>query len=126
MRVTSLHQEPINSVPKRQFKRIKLTQKQMGDISAKVRAEVKLRSGGSCEIRKLCKGSEGVHMAHLTTRGQLTHKTTANDLKHACLVCHLWLDGKDGISYRNELRDLSASASTMLCSSVESERYIKH
>lgn len=85
-------------------KRVKPTQRQMGDISAKVRAEVKLRSGGLCEVRKRCTGSRAVHMAHLTTRGKLTHKTTANDLKHACLACHQYLDG-EGISYRNELRD---------------------
>src|SRR5690554_2737700 len=110
MNLTSLHQNHAVPTPKKtKFKRVNLTQRMMGDISAKVRAEVKLRSGGRCEIRKLCKGSEGVHMAHLTTRGQLTHKTDVNDLKHACVPCHLWLDGKDGIPYRNELRD-SATA----------------
>jgi hypothetical protein len=84
--------------------KVKLSQRQLGDISANVRAEVKIRSGGQCEIRKKCTGAQGVHMAHLTTRSKLTSRTTANDLKHSCVACHLYLDG-EGISYRNELRD---------------------
>jgi len=89
-----------------QSKRIKPTQKQMGDISAKVRAEVKLRSGGRCELQKRCTGAQAVHMAHIVGRKQLQSKTTANDLLHACVACHKWLDeDPEGIQYKRKLRE---------------------
>jgi hypothetical protein len=72
----------------------------MGTISAKVRAQVKERSGGVCE---LCSRSRGAHMAHVIGRKQLTEPTTANILLHVCVQCHKWLDETpEGIIYKRE------------------------
>jgi len=85
--------------------RIKPTQKQMGDISTKVRKEVRERSEGICEVRVKCIGSLAVQQAHITGRGHLNHKTTAEDLLDSCLACHRWLDTTpEGIRYNRSLR----------------------
>lgn len=90
-------------------KRVKLTQKQMGDISPKVRKEVRERSGGVCEVRVKCDGAFAVQQAHITGRKQLKHKTTADDLLDSCLACHNWLDQQvDGIRYKRKLREGTA------------------
>lgn len=75
--------------PKPQHKRIKLTQKQRGDISPSVREEVKERSGNVCER---CSMARATDMAHITRRWKLDHKTTADDLLHLCKSCHVWAD----------------------------------
>lgn len=107
MNIQSLHQEPVNDAPKRQYKRIKPTQKQMGDISAKVDKQVKERSGGICER---CRAAKATERAHITGRKQLTHKTTADDLLHLCTKCHRWLDGTvEGIQYKRLLREKEIS-----------------
>ncbi|RQW10421.1 hypothetical protein EH198_16365 [Paenibacillus rhizophilus] len=86
-------------------KRVKLTQKQMGDISPKVRKEVRERSGGICELRIRCHGAPAVQQAHLTGRKQLTHKTTADDLRDACIACHRYIDETpEGIRYKRKIR----------------------
>jgi hypothetical protein len=83
-----------------------LTQKQMGDISDKVRKEVDARSGGICEIRKRCKGAPAVQQAHITGRKQINHKTTADDLRDACLACHNYIDETpEGIRYKRTLKE---------------------
>lgn len=85
-------------------KRIKHTQRQLGDISPKVRKEVRLRSGGICEVRKRCSGAFAVQMAHIIGRKQLTRKTTARDILDACVECHSWLDETpEGIQYKKSL-----------------------
>lgn len=87
-------------------KRGGLTQKQMGDISDKVRKEVRERSGGICELRVHCHGSPAVQQAHITGRKQLTHKTTADDLRDSCLTCHKWMDETpEGIRFRRQLKE---------------------
>jgi hypothetical protein len=84
--------------------RIKPTQKQLGEISPAVRAEVRERSNGVCEVQKQCNGSAAREMAHLIGRKQLMWKTTAEDLLHSCVDCHRWLDGTaEGIRYKREL-----------------------
>ncbi len=86
-------------------RRIKPTQKQMGDISQKVRKEVRERSGGVCEVRVKCNGARAMEQAHITGRKQLNHKTIAEDLLDSCVECHRWLDNTpDGIRYRRNLR----------------------
>ena len=86
--------------------RIKQTQKQMGDISDKVRKQVGERSGGVCEVRIKCDGARAVQQAHITGRKQLKHKTTADDLLDSCLSCHIWLDETpEGIKYKKILRE---------------------
>lgn len=105
MNIQSLHQEPVNDVPKRQFKRIKPTQRQLGEISNKVRKQVAERSSGVCE---LCHTLRAVQMAHIVGRKQLTELTTAKLLLHVCIPCHDWLDKTiEGIRFK---RDLSATA----------------
>jgi hypothetical protein len=95
---------PVTKESQLHNKRIKPTQKQMGDISPKVRKEVKERSSGLCEVRKKCLGSQGVQLAHLIGRKQLKHKTTAKDLLDSCIPCHKWLDETpEGIKYKKQL-----------------------
>jgi hypothetical protein len=95
-----------NPVPKKvDHKRGKPTQRQLGDITAKVRKEVRERSEGICEVQQKCKGAPAVQQAHLTGRGTIKHKTTAADLKDSCLACHMWLDSNgDGVKHKKGLR----------------------
>lgn len=87
-------------------KRGGLTQKQMGDISDKVRKEVHARSGGICELRIRCHGSPAVQQAHITSRVRINHKTTADDLRDACLACHNYIDETpEGIRYKRSLQE---------------------
>jgi tRNA/tmRNA/rRNA uracil-C5-methylase (TrmA/RlmC/RlmD family) len=97
--------EQFNPTPKPgKSVRIKPTQRMMGDISAKVRKEVRMRSQGSCEVKERCTGDRAVQMAHITSRKQLTHKTTAADILDSCISCHKWLDeDPDGIKYKRKL-----------------------
>jgi heterodisulfide reductase subunit B len=99
----------LNSVPKSSQlyqKRIKPTQRQMGDISPKIREEVKERSQGICEVKRRCIGVMATDMAHITGRKQIKRKTTAEDILHACKECHIWLDETpEGIRYRRKLRE---------------------
>lgn len=82
-------------------KRIKRTQRQMGDISQRVDAELKARSQGLCEF---CGEAWATERAHLTGRGHLDHKTTAADLLHTCTECHRQLDGtQEGIRMRRAM-----------------------
>ena len=80
---------PFNPVPKPAHKRIKPTQRQLGDISAEVDKQLKDRSKGVCE---LCGRRNATERAHLTGRKQLNHKTKVTDLVHLCTECHDWLD----------------------------------
>ncbi|KWX71581.1 hypothetical protein AMQ84_27020 [Paenibacillus riograndensis] len=90
----------------KEHKRGGLTQRQMGDISDKVRKEVHARSGGICEVRIRCHGSPAVQQAHITGRPHLNHKTTADDLRDSCLACHNWLDETpEGIRYKRQLKE---------------------
>ena len=83
--------------------RVKPTQRQLGEISAKVDKELKARSGDVCEI---CKRARAVERAHIIGRKQLMHKTTVNDLLHLCSRCHDWLDETpEGIRYRKKLAE---------------------
>lgn len=84
-----------------QSKRVKHTQRQMGDISDKVDAELKERSQGLCEF---CNKSWATERAHLTGRGHLDEKTKVTDLLHVCTACHRKLDGTpDGICMRRAM-----------------------
>ncbi|KIL35846.1 hypothetical protein SD71_10635 [Cohnella kolymensis] len=96
-----------NPVPKSGIihNRTKETQKQMGAISAKVRKQVRDRSGGICEVKEKCTGAPATEQAHLTGRGTIKHKTTAADLKDACVECHRWLDSTgEGVKHKKSLR----------------------
>jgi hypothetical protein len=85
---------------------VKLSQKQMWDISQKVDRELKKRSEGNCELREKCTGALAVQRAHITARGKLNSKTTVNDLLHTCVACHQWLDRDiKGIQYKRSLVD---------------------
>lgn len=95
--------------PKVKHNRIKPTQKQMGAISAKVRAQVRERSGGICEIRIKCLGAPATEQAHLTSRGVINHRTTAEDLRDACTACHRWMDTTaEGVRYKKSQRQQGA------------------
>ena len=92
---------PITKASQTASKRIKPTQKQMGDITPKVRKEVRERSGGLCER---CHNSPAVQMAHLIGRKQLKERTTAKLLKHVCIPCHKYLDeDPEGIREKRRL-----------------------
>nr|WP_245583027.1 hypothetical protein [Paenibacillus daejeonensis] len=89
--------------------RQKPTQRQLGEISKAVDAELKERSGYVCER---CRKARAVERAHITGRKQLSHKTTVTDLLHLCSECHRWLDATpEGIRYRKELRIKSEAIS---------------
>lgn len=90
-------------------KRIKDTQEQLGRIRDKVREEVRERSGGICEVRERCKGAPAVQQAHIRGRRVITHRTTAEDLKDACIACHTWMDSTgNGAVYKRKLRNEGA------------------
>ncbi|MFD7521409.1 hypothetical protein [Paenibacillus chitinolyticus] len=103
----NLADQPVRSYTKEQqtrSKRVKLTQKQMGDISPKVDRKLKGRSQGICELRKQCDGARAVERAHITGRKQLKRKTTIEDLLHLCTPCHRWFDETiEGIRYKRQL-----------------------
>jgi hypothetical protein len=95
---------PVSKASQTAKTRVKLTQRQMGDISAKVDKQLKDRSEGVCE---LCSSARATERAHITSRKHLTHKTTVDDLIHACVTCHRWLDGDPaGIRYKRKLRGI--------------------
>lgn len=86
--------------------RIRPTQRQMGEISTRVRKIVRKRSQGICEVRIKCNGAWAVQMAHITGRKQLTHKTTEYDIRDSCVECHKWLDETiEGIRYKKTLEE---------------------
>lgn len=84
--------------------KIKHTQRQLGNISNRVRMEVRKRSGGICEIRQRCGGAQATEQAHLRGRRRMEWKTTAADLRDACTACHDWLDKTgEGVKHRKLL-----------------------
>jgi hypothetical protein len=109
MSLRDLSKEPARTITKEMqliSKRQKLTQKQLGDISANVRAEVHARSGGICEVKRLCTGAVAVEQAHLKGRRIIERKTSAADLRAACKACHDWLDKEPlGIQHKRTLRE---------------------
>lgn len=97
---------PVTKQDQLHRKRVKPTQRQMGEISNKVRQEVRERSKERCEVVVRCQGSRAYEMAHITGRRHIGHRTTANDLLHSCVECHRWLDQTaEGIKYKRKLRD---------------------
>lgn len=107
----NLANEPVRDYSKKKqlYKvRTSLTQRQMGEISPKVRKEVHERSGGRCEVRERCKGAPALEQAHITGRKQISHKTTAADLRDSCVPCHKWLDeSPEGIRYKRHLEEMN-------------------
>lgn len=92
--------------PGKQF-RSKPTQRQLGEISAKVDKELKERSGGICEVQKHCRGAEARERAHTIGRRIIKHKTTVDDLFHACKHCHVWMDEQpEGIKFKRTVREI--------------------
>lgn len=90
--------------------KVKPTQKQMGDISAKVDKQLKERSKGICEVKIKCKGARAVQRAHTKGRRTIPHKTTVDDLFHACLDCHNWLDQTpEGIRFNRKVREVGTT-----------------
>src|SRR5690242_19841858 len=85
---------------------IKLSQRELGEISTKVDKQLKRRSEGICELQEKCTGAFAVQRAHITARGKLTSKTTVNDLLHVCLPCHIWMDQcPEGIIHKRSLKE---------------------
>ncbi|MVP00382.1 hypothetical protein EDM21_12750 [Paenibacillus sp. N10] len=105
----NLANQPVRDYSKeKQIKsrRIKPTQRQMGEISPKVDRELKERSQDICEVQKRCNGARAIERAHITGRKQLSHRTRAVDLLHACKPCHTWMDESvEGIRFRKALRE---------------------
>ncbi|RJE88595.1 hypothetical protein D3P07_11410 [Paenibacillus sp. 1011MAR3C5] len=95
-------------------KRVKPTQRQMGAISAKVDSELKERSKGICEVRVRCNGAQAAERAHTIGRKLISHRTTVNDLFHACKACHIWLDETpEGIRFKRQVREIGTTAYVM-------------
>ncbi|MCY9765029.1 hypothetical protein, partial [Paenibacillus alvei] len=96
--ILTLPFRPYSKEAQLKSKRIKETQKQKGDISPSVDAELKDRSQGICE---LCGKKRAIERAHLTGRKHLEWKTKVTDLLHLCTDCHDWMDEKpEGIRFR--------------------------
>lgn len=92
---------PYSKQQQLQSKRVKDTQRQMGNISDKVDKELKDRSQWICEF---CGKKRAEERAHLTGRGHLDSKTTVTDLLHVCKPCHRMLDGTpEGIRMRRAM-----------------------
>lgn len=79
--------------------RVQPTQRQMGEINAKVRKQVNDRSMNRCERCHKHKLSVWtLEQAHIDSRVRITHKTTANDLARLCGpstesgTCHHWVE----------------------------------
>ncbi|MFS0858310.1 hypothetical protein [Paenibacillus taichungensis] len=88
-------------------KRIKPTQRQMGDIRKSVDKSLKKRSGGVCEA---CGEARATERAHLTGRKQLDHRTEVYDLAHLCKECHVMLDETiQGLRFRRMAATIIAS-----------------
>jgi len=100
-----------NPAPKPgKWQRVKPTQRQMGDISAKVDKQLKARSKGTCEVRGRCKGAPALERAHMIGRRLIERRTTVDDLLHACVACHRWLDGTpEGIRFKRRVRDIGTT-----------------
>jgi hypothetical protein len=83
-------------------KRVKLTQRQKGNISQQTRFEVNERSNGVCEI---CDSQRATQMAHITSRKRIEDKTQSKDLIHVCVSCHQWLDQTtEGKQYKEMMK----------------------
>lgn len=103
--MTTFAYRPVTKESQLHRTRIKPTQKQMGDISPRVRKQVNERSRGICEVDRphIC-SHFAAEMAHITGRKQIKHATTADDILHACIICHRWLDETpEGIRYKRSL-----------------------
>jgi len=92
-------------------KPVKMSQKQMGDISQSVDKQLKERSGGKCEIKEKCNGDIAVARCHTTGRLIIPRKTTVDDLFHGCAACHTWLDETvEGIRFKRRIRRIGTTA----------------
>ncbi|WP_025720268.1 hypothetical protein [Paenibacillus sp. 1-18] len=99
---------PYSKAQQTQSKRVKLTQREKGDISTKVDKQLKARSHGLCE---LCDNALATERAHLIGRKHINHKTRVTDLLHLCTACHDWLDETpEGIRARRAMAMLVKSA----------------
>lgn len=88
------------------WERVNPTQRQMGNISPSVRKEVRIRSGGYCEVGIQCKGARATQQAHKKGRRIIENKTTAADLWDACDECHDWIDKTgEGVKWKRGKRD---------------------
>lgn len=88
--------------------RVKLTQREKGEISTSVDRQLKERSHGLCE---LCDNELATERAHLIGRKHINHKTRVTDLLHLCMKCHDWLDETpEGIRARRAMATLVKSA----------------
>ena len=102
-----LRHNKVKKPKKINHKRGGISQKRRGAISPSVRAEVKERSKGLCEVRKRCTGAVAVHMCHLQSRNTI-ETTTAEMILHGCVACHMWMDTTaEGIKYKRALREMA-------------------
>jgi hypothetical protein len=83
-------------------KRHKPTARQRGAITSKVRKQLKLRSGGRCEM---C-GGEAVHAAHIKRRWKHDTPPTVEELLHLCVPCHRYCDEtEEGRAYLKAIEE---------------------
>ncbi|CAM3708415.1 hypothetical protein COLU111180_04290 [Cohnella lubricantis] len=91
-------------------RRTKPTQRQMGEISPSVDRELKDRSGYVCEVRKRCSGARATQRAHTKGRRTIPRKTAVDDLFHACVGCHIWMDETpEGIRFKRQVREIGGT-----------------
>jgi hypothetical protein len=105
-----LSQQPAYSAPKPSHGRNKPTARQRGQISTKVRKELRERSGGVCER---CMNEKASQAAHCIRRWRIEVRTTVHDLAHLCYDCHYYCDnnksGREWLeAFRNKQLEESA------------------
>lgn len=95
----------LNAVPKPSYGRNKPTAKQRGQISTKVRKQLRERSLGVCEK---CHYALATEAAHLIRRWRIEVCTTVDHVAHLCNKCHTECDqtalGRNWLEwFRNQL-----------------------
>jgi hypothetical protein len=97
-------------------KKVKLSQKEMGEISQKVRDKVNARTSfapiGCCErCKKNRNGYWTLEQAHIDSRGSIDHKTTEFDLARLCGpstqsgTCHHFAHTGEGKAWMYEFQN---------------------
>jgi hypothetical protein len=70
--------------------RVKLTNSQKTELSAKEVKRLRERSNGVCER---CDRQRAAEKAHVERRWHSVKRPTAEDFVHLCITCHRWCDG---------------------------------
>lgn len=107
---------PFSPQPKPRHGRFKMSQRQKGEITAKVRKEVNARTLlapiGCCErCGRNRNGFWTLELAHIDSRLDIDHKTTRYDLLRLCSpstnsnTCHFFSHSPEGKEWMKEIQE---------------------